>query len=100
MTQQNASDTQLPKPWFVYILRCADGTLYTGCTNRLELRVKAHNLGKGAKYTASRTPVKLVFWEEVLNRSAALKRELALKKYSRRQKLTLIRVFAAKRQSR
>lgn len=76
--------------WQVYILRCSDGSLYTGCTNRLEVRLAAHNAGKGAKYTAGRLPVVLAYCETVPSRSAALKRELQLKKMSRIQKLQLI----------
>ena len=76
--------------YYVYILECADGTLYTGITNCLERRVKKHNAGEGAKYTRGRTPVKLVWFEQVLNRSLALKREAAIKKLSRSQKLRII----------
>jgi putative endonuclease len=61
--------------WVVYILRCADDTYYTGITNDLDARVKAHNDGTGAKYTKPRTPVKIVYQEECLDRSAASKRE-------------------------
>lgn len=67
--------------WFVYILRCADGTLYTGITTDLARRVKEHNTGKaGARYTRSRRPVVLVYSEAVENRSEASKREHAIKK--------------------
>ncbi|MBX5480626.1 MAG: GIY-YIG nuclease family protein [Myxococcaceae bacterium] len=76
--------------WAVYMLRCADGTLYTGCTNDLAARVAKHNAGRGAAYTRSRRPVQLVFCEEVKDRSAALKREAALKKLTRLQKLRLV----------
>ena len=51
--------------YFVYLLRCSDGTLYTGCTNNLDRRLAAHNAGKGTKYTRSRRPVALVYWEPV-----------------------------------
>ena len=57
--------------YFVYLLRCADGTLYTGCTNDLDRRLAAHNAGKGAKYTRSRRPVVLVYREQAAERSAA-----------------------------
>ncbi len=57
--------------YFVYLLRCADGTLYTGCTNDLDRRLAAHNAGKGAKYTRSRRPVVLVYREQAADRSAA-----------------------------
>lgn len=76
--------------YWVYILRCADGTLYTGCTNDLSRRLAAHNAGKGAKYTRSRRPVELVYWEEVPDKSAALRREAAIKGLSRGEKLALI----------
>lgn len=76
--------------YWVYILRCADGTLYTGCTNDLSRRLAAHNAGKGAKYTRSRRPVELVYREEVPDKSAALRREAAIKGLSRSEKLALI----------
>lgn len=76
--------------YWVYILRCADGTLYTGCTNELSRRLAAHNAGKGAKYTRSRRPVELVYREEVPDKSAALRREAAIKGLSRGEKLVLI----------
>lgn len=76
--------------YWVYILRCADGTLYTGCTNELSRRLAAHNAGKGAKYTRSRRPVELVYREEVPDKSAALRREAAIKGLSRGEKLALI----------
>lgn len=77
----------------VYILRCRDGTLYTGWTNRLSHRVEAHNQGKGAKYTKARRPVTLVYWEPVPDKGAALRRERAVKKLSRAEKLALIARF-------
>lgn len=82
-------ETQHPV-WWVYILRCRDGTLYTGITDDVERRLKAHNSGKGAKYTRGRGPVEMVYREQHLNKSAALKREIAIKKLSREEKLTLI----------
>lgn len=75
---------------YVYILRCADGTLYTGWTSDLMQRVKAHNSGHGAKYTRSRTPVTLVYSEEAPDKPAALKREYAIKQLTREQKEKLI----------
>lgn len=74
----------------VYILRCADGTLYTGCTNDLSHRLKVHQSGKGAKYTRSRLPVELVYREEAPDKSQALRREAAIKRLSRAEKLRLI----------
>ena len=75
----------------VYILRCGDGTLYTGCTNDLARRLKAHSTGKGAKYTRARLPVELVYAEDAPDKSQALKREAAIKALSRGEKLALIR---------
>ena len=76
---------------YVYILKCADGTLYTGWTNDLEKRIVTHNSGNGAKYTRSRLPVELVYHEEFESKSDALKREHEIKKLSREQKLELIK---------
>jgi putative endonuclease len=75
---------------FVYIVECADKTLYTGWTTDIARRVKAHNAGRGAKYTRERGPVRLVYIEEVSDRRVALKRELAIKRMSRAKKLKLI----------
>lgn len=77
--------------WTVYILRCRDGTLYTGITDDLERRLKAHNAGKGARYTRGRGPVTLVYTEAAPDKSAALRREAAIKKLPRREKLKLCR---------
>lgn len=78
------------KEWHVYILKCADASLYVGCTNRLAARLAAHNQGKGAKYTSGRRPVSLAYAEPADSRSAALKREIEIKKWPRRKKLALI----------
>ncbi len=78
------------KPWYVYLLRCGDGTLYTGITDDLERRLAAHRAGKGAKYTRGRGPLELVYTEEQPDRPAALRRELAVKKLSRAEKERLI----------
>ena len=75
---------------YIYILRCADGTLYTGSTTDLSRRLAAHNAGKGAKYTRSRRPVVMVYHEELESWSAALRREAAIKKLTRKEKLGLI----------
>ena len=75
--------------WFCYILECSDGTLYTGITNDLEMRIRTHNIGKGAKYNRNRLPVKLKWSEVVENRSEASKLEYKIKKLSRSQKLIL-----------
>ena len=76
--------------WWVYILRCADDSLYTGITTDKERRLKQHNAGKAAKYTRVRTPVEMVYSESAENRSEATKREMAIKKLTRQQKLKLI----------
>ena len=76
--------------YFVYILHCGDDTLYTGSTDNVERRLAVHQSGKGAKYTRSRGPLTLVYREEVEDKSAALKREAAIKKLTRTQKLNLI----------
>lgn len=76
--------------WWVYILRCGDGTLYTGITNRLAARVKAHNEDRGAKYTRARRPVELAWRTRCKSRGAALSLEHAIKKLSRREKEELI----------
>jgi putative endonuclease len=76
--------------WKVYMLRCRDGTLYTGATNDLERRLATHNRGKGAAYTRARLPVTLVWSESAADRGAALRREAALKRLSRAEKLRLV----------
>lgn len=76
--------------WTVYILRCGDGSLYTGCTNNLSRRLAIHQSGKGAKYTRSRLPVVLVYQEEAADKSSALRREIAIKRLCRKNKLALI----------
>ncbi len=75
---------------YTYILRCADGTLYTGWTNDLEARVKRHNAGQGAKYTRARRPVTLVWYETFEDKIAAQRREYAIKQLTRAEKLALI----------
>ena len=72
--------------WIVYMLRCGDGTLYTGVTDNLPRRLAAHRSGRGAKYTRGRGPLVLVYREEQPDQSAALRRELAIKKLSRAKK--------------
>lgn len=76
--------------WFVYILRCADGTLYTGITTDKARRLAQHNQGIAAKYTRVRTPVEMIYSENSEDRSSATKREISIKKLSRKQKLELI----------
>ncbi len=77
--------------WSVYILRCRDGSLYTGVTNDLTRRLRRHNAGTASAYTRSRRPVRLVYQERQPDRSAALRREAALRRLSRAAKLALVK---------
>ena len=79
--------------WWVYVLECRDGTLYTGCTDDIPRRLAAHNAGRGAKYTRGRGPVTLRYREETLDKPAALRREAAIKRLSRAGKQALIAVY-------
>ena len=79
--------------WYLYILRCGDGTLYTGITTDVEKRLGAHRTGKGAKYTRGRGPLELVYREKCGSHSEALSREAAVKKLTREQKEKLIREY-------
>lgn len=76
--------------WVVYILKCADQTLYTGITNDLPARIAAHEEGRGAKYTKGRAPLVLVYREECDDRSSASRREIAIKKMPRERKMEMI----------
>lgn len=76
--------------YYVYLLRCRDGTLYTGYTDDPERRLRVHNAGKGAKYTRSRLPVELVYQEQCPDKSAALRREREIKGMRHAEKLALI----------
>jgi predicted GIY-YIG superfamily endonuclease len=77
--------------WFVYILRCIDGNLYTGVTTNLKRRLEEHNAGTASRYTRSRLPVKMVYKEKTKSRSTALKRELEIKSWPRHKKIDLIK---------
>ena len=79
-----------PSAWVVYVLACRDGSLYTGVTNDLARRLRAHAGGKGGAYTRARRPVRLVFVEGQVGRGAALRREAAMKRLSRAAKLALV----------
>lgn len=81
---------------FVYMLRCKDGSLYTGWTNDLEHRLAMHSSGCGAKYTRGRGPLELVYSEELPDKEAALRRECAIKKLRREQKLALLQTWQAR----
>lgn len=81
-------------PWHLYIIRCRDGTLYTGFTNNLEQRLKDHNCGKGCRYTKFRWPVRLLYSEPHVDRNAALKREAQIQGWSRSKKMLLARAHS------
>lgn len=91
------SQTPLPHKgkWVCYLLKCADSTLYCGITNDLDKRLSMHNTGEGAKYTRGRAPVKLVYAEPCADKSAALKREIEIKRLPRAEKLLLCRLTKA-----
>ena len=78
-------------PWNVYIIECKDGLPYTGITNNIERRVKAHNSGNGCRFTKYRSPVKLLYSESHPDKPGALKREAQIKRLERREKLALIK---------
>ncbi len=75
--------------WYVYLLKCSDGTLYTGITNNVNRRVKEHNMGIGSRYTRGRRPVELVASMQCIDKSAALKCEYRIKKLKREEKLAI-----------
>lgn len=75
--------------WYVYILRCGDGTLYTGVTNDVAARLETHRSGKGAKYTRSRGPLELAYCEQCENKTSAFQREYAIKQLKRSEKIRL-----------
>lgn len=79
---------------YTYILQCADGSFYAGWTTDLGNRIKAHNEGKGARYTRSRLPVQLVYWENHPNRSTAQRREAEIRKLKRKEKEKLVNSIA------
>lgn len=79
-----------PKTYYTYLVCCEDTSLYCGYTTDLERRLEAHNTGVGGKYTASRRPVRLVYWETFEERGAAMSREYHIKRMTRAQKLQLI----------
>lgn len=76
---------------YAYLLKCADDTFYCGWTNNLKKRLTAHNSGRGAKYTKSRRPVVLVYYEKFETKEEAMRREAAIKKFSRKKKEALVR---------
>jgi putative endonuclease len=76
--------------WFVYIIKCVDGSLYTGSTNNLEKRLEKHKSGKGAKYTRSHVPERIVFFKKYANKIVALKKEREIKSWKHKEKLKFI----------
>jgi predicted GIY-YIG superfamily endonuclease len=82
------------RTWWIYILRCGDGTLYTGIALDVPARLAQHRSGRGARYTRGREPLELVYQEASLDRSAATRREAAIKRIPRRGKLELIRLHS------
>ncbi len=90
MSPQTRKNINRRKTWFLYILKCGDGTLYTGITNDMQRRLRQHNDGSASRYTRSRLPVEVVYSEPCGNRSRALKKELAIKRLSRKEKETYI----------
>ena len=84
----------MDEKWTVYILRCCDGSLYTGITKDVQARLKMHRQGKGAKYTRGRSPLELLYTETCENKSMALKRELSIKALPREEKMKLIKQSA------
>lgn len=82
---------------YTYIVKCSDGSLYTGWTNNLEKRIACHNAGKGAKYTKSRRPVELVYFEEFQTKTEAMHREYEIKQMERESKIMLIEKAGEKR---
>jgi predicted GIY-YIG superfamily endonuclease len=93
MPKQNRSQGAKPpeQTWYVYLLRCADGSLYTGIAKDLPRRLERHNAGTASRYTRSRRPTRLVYKEAHAGKGLALRREAAIKALSRRQKEALIR---------
>lgn len=79
----------MKRPAFIYLLRCADGTIYTGWTYDVEQRVSTHQKGRGARYTRTRRPVELIYHEKLKSRQEAMKREIEIKKMPRAKKLAL-----------
>lgn len=90
LQKKASSKTSSQSIWFLYVLQCQDDTFYTGITNNLEKRMKAHNDGKGAKYTRTRRPVTLLYYEKCSDRSAALIREAAVKAMPRKKKESFV----------
>lgn len=87
------------KAFYVYMLRCADGTLYVGSTDNIERRVVEHQAGKGARYTRTRAPVRVVYLEALASRADAMRREVAVKRLGKKGKETLVAKFGLERKA-
>ena len=79
--------------WLVYMLKCKDDTIYTGMSNNIEKRLKTHSIGNGSKYIRARLPFKLIYKEHCISRSNALKRELEIKKLTKKNKELLVKLY-------
>ena len=86
--------------WYVYILLCADNSFYTGYSDDIEKRFLSHQTGKGSKYTRSHKPVKIIYSEECVSKSAALKREMEIKSWTRQQKIENLQLQTLTRKTR
>lgn len=91
MPNAKVSRSKIPKrkPWHVYLVRCSDGSIYTGISDNVEARVEKHNAGRGAKYTAQRRPVSLMYSEKLKDQGSAMKREAQIKKWGKQAKENL-----------
>ena len=89
----------MKRPAFIYLLRCTDGTIYTGWTYDVEQRISTHQKGRGARYTRTRLPVELIYHERLTSRQAAMKREIEIKKMPRAKKLGLAESKKVKRKA-
>jgi len=91
--RRNSNMTNSHKTWHLYLVRCADDTIYTGISIDVEARIEKHNSGRGAKYTQARLPVRLIYSESQPDRVSAMKREIAVKKWGRKRKESLAQNF-------
>ena len=89
--------TETNQIWHLYLVRCADDTIYTGISIDVEARIEKHNSGRGAKYTQTRLPVRLIYSESQPDRVSAMKREVQVKRWSRKMKEDLVKGFSLKK---
>ena len=83
--------------WVIYMVKCNDGSIYTGISNNLKKRLETHAKGNGSKYVRARLPFRLIYTEECLNRSKAIKREIEIKKLAKKNKELLVKLYNIKR---